>query len=463
MNDVVDCYVLRDVKVDPESMLLDPQNPRLAIEDGDKRGTAEDVTDSRLQDAIIKEISEAHHRIADLVESIKTQGFMDGTNPIIVKEISGKYLVLEGNRRTAAIKHLLAKPTDLNNNIRKSLTRIPVKKFEYIGNDEFDEDEVIDVILGLTHISGPLQWGAMERAHYIYRTYMREMSRNTQTSAFMVNQEVLNKVGSMFNLKKTDVLTSLKVYRVFQSLKHAGFEVEPDKYSLIDMAVKDSTLSNDVFELNESFEFSEQGSDRFHTLCLSPSAKVTNPSLMRKLKLIASNDSEDYLTRVVEGSQSVEEVHALVKRKMSERQVLEELQAIRDQLSEISLVRFQNTEQEKMVAREIATIVQHKLAPLVKRKAKFEYPSNVTEAIRMSGDGVQQWIKETLSYKSNKSLKESRLVLEALGMAELVVRGQKRKELETKFEKQVEKMVRTGIVERRDLPAGTRLKLLSIR
>ena len=86
---------------------------------------------------------------------------------MIVKRVGGtnKFLVIEGNRRTTAIKHLLNESEKLKPIVRATLTRLRVKQFFYKTNAEFTKAAVIDILLGTIHITGRLPWGALERAY----------------------------------------------------------------------------------------------------------------------------------------------------------------------------------------------------------------------------------------------------------------------------------------------------------
>jgi len=85
-------------EVEVKDLLLDPDNPRF-FELRELKGRS-----GLLQEALMKEISE-DREIQTLLKSIKRSGVMD---PIWVKPVEkGKYLVIEGNRRTFILKKLI--------------------------------------------------------------------------------------------------------------------------------------------------------------------------------------------------------------------------------------------------------------------------------------------------------------------------------------------------------------------
>src|SRR5271168_1318696 len=92
-------------KVPTEHLDFDPSNPRL-VEDGLKK-----PTDSQMILALA-DLAD----LGELVESIAANGYID-IEPMIAQRVNGRWRVLEGNRRLAAIRILqmpsLAKGTGI--------------------------------------------------------------------------------------------------------------------------------------------------------------------------------------------------------------------------------------------------------------------------------------------------------------------------------------------------------------
>src|SRR5690348_7625331 len=105
-------YGLKPLTVKPRQLLLDPNNPRIVLDvNTDRKFTLSDLPSTEVQDYILSVINKQAHHIADLIRGIRSSGFVDKGDDMIVKRIPNlnKYLVIEGNRRTTAIKHLLKK------------------------------------------------------------------------------------------------------------------------------------------------------------------------------------------------------------------------------------------------------------------------------------------------------------------------------------------------------------------
>lgn len=107
--------------------------------------------------------------VEEIVLSIKASGFFKN-EPLIAIEEGGKKMVLEGNRRLAAVKCILdpkiADFIGINKNtlsvsqeVKESLIEIPVIFVE----DRKDAWKFI----GFKHINGPAKWGSYAKAQYI--------------------------------------------------------------------------------------------------------------------------------------------------------------------------------------------------------------------------------------------------------------------------------------------------------
>jgi ParB-like chromosome segregation protein Spo0J len=93
-----------------------------------------------------------------LVDSLVENGFID-YEPLVVKHHNGRFLVIEGNRRLAAIREIRANPQRYTG--RKSdLEKIPVLVFP----DKPDEQQKNEmrVYLGVRHLLGFREWASAQ-------------------------------------------------------------------------------------------------------------------------------------------------------------------------------------------------------------------------------------------------------------------------------------------------------------
>jgi hypothetical protein len=166
---------------EPERLLLDPENPRLP----------EDVI-GQSQSTILRYLFD-NAVLDELATSYVNNGFFQH-EPLMVASSDHGYVVLEGNRRLAALKVLLQDEDavaaglrfsiddELTTEVRESLLQIPI--FTVANRDE------VRKYLGFRHIGGIKTWSAEAKARYI----AGEVDRASDTaSAFL---EVARRVGS---------------------------------------------------------------------------------------------------------------------------------------------------------------------------------------------------------------------------------------------------------------------------
>jgi hypothetical protein len=140
-----------------DELLLDPQNPRLAIDP--------DASQGELLQLLFEEES-----LDELVGSFVENGYFEEEPLVVVQEGQG-YIVVEGNRRLATLKLLLSKkerervgadewPT-LSKPARDRLRTVPVIVY--------DERSEVVPYLGFRHITGARRWGPFQKARFIAR------------------------------------------------------------------------------------------------------------------------------------------------------------------------------------------------------------------------------------------------------------------------------------------------------
>ncbi len=150
------------------SLYLDPNNFRF-IDDGDYHT----VPDDRLTKADIQRrtqrfiLGPGAERIKDLIASFTQNGWLD-MEPIHVRKLSDRrFLVVEGNRRVATLKHLKARWEDSTGQLGKLnpaiFTSVPC--VDYSGKDELHHL----IVMGLHHISGKKHWPAINQAQLMKR------------------------------------------------------------------------------------------------------------------------------------------------------------------------------------------------------------------------------------------------------------------------------------------------------
>lgn len=147
--------------IEVDVLLLDPINPRLMDADfslGD-------------QDKILNRLW-TEFNVAEIVDSIIASNGFWKHEPLVAVEERGKLIVIEGNRRLAAVKLLLSPERqraagasgipEVSAELRNDLQRLPVILRTRRGVWDF---------IGYKHVKGPQEWDSIAKAEYIARIH----------------------------------------------------------------------------------------------------------------------------------------------------------------------------------------------------------------------------------------------------------------------------------------------------
>ena len=146
-------------RVNIDDLLLDVKNPRLA-----ELGITSSATQFDLVKALWDEMA-----VEEVAMSIAYSGYFDH-EPLFVEPMSkGKYIVIEGNRRFAAVKLLVDASAPQENQSDKTPN--------HLARNASNRSKTLPVIvttrkeswryLGFKHVNGPATWGSYAKAQYI--------------------------------------------------------------------------------------------------------------------------------------------------------------------------------------------------------------------------------------------------------------------------------------------------------
>jgi ParB-like chromosome segregation protein Spo0J len=142
--------------VDLDDLRLDPQNPRL-------REGIENASQPELLAELAKE-----YELQDLARSIADNGYFS-EEPLVTVKQGSKWIVVEGNRRLAALQ-LLDDPDVAPKEIRKQWLELSAsrkKRVVTVPILEYRKRSEITPYLGFRHITGVMQWRPYQKARYI--------------------------------------------------------------------------------------------------------------------------------------------------------------------------------------------------------------------------------------------------------------------------------------------------------
>jgi len=144
--------------IELDKLLLDAKNPRLA-----ELGIPETASPFELLKALWDEMA-----VEEVAMSIAYSGYFEHEPLFVEEDGDGKYVVIEGNRRLAAVKLLV----DASLRQKVKATRLPaidasaaekLKKLPVIVTTREESWRY----LGFKHVNGPATWGSYAKAQYI--------------------------------------------------------------------------------------------------------------------------------------------------------------------------------------------------------------------------------------------------------------------------------------------------------
>lgn len=172
-------------KVPTGDVSFDEENPRL----GGKKG----LSQPELQSLLMGE----PHFAKELVDSFIENGFIE-YEPLVVRQTGKKYTVIEGNRRLAAVKHILANEDDYPSTAVEVLKQVPVLVFHQKADASHLKE--IKTYLGVRHLQGYREWPAESKAFFL------DQNVNDETD--------LEKLTAEFGIEKNDIARFLIPYRI---------------------------------------------------------------------------------------------------------------------------------------------------------------------------------------------------------------------------------------------------------
>jgi hypothetical protein len=308
---------LVELEVELTSLLLDPNNPRFV----QKPETAPVVSDKeaasvKIQGEILARFSpkptdtdseESDEpdttNIQDLKISLLRIGYV-GIDKIVVRQLgkTGKFLVLEGNRRVAALKSLL-KDYDTGagrhradfERHKDSFLKITVLELQTTGLTQVEIQKAVSVILGIRHHGSLLPWDPLPRAFNIYT----EFTRIAGTDFDEISPSDEKAVAERLCIRLSEVRKALRCYVAYRQLKDEySDDIGDEDYSVIEELVANkhfrgslSSHSGPYLSINEkNYELSFPSIERLNRLCQFGRRTSLSPDSLPKRIL---NDTRD--------------------------------------------------------------------------------------------------------------------------------------------------------------------------
>ncbi|MCP2026180.1 AAA15 family ATPase/GTPase [Flavobacterium sp. HSC-32F16] len=224
---MMDKYINRHIN----KLMLDANNYRFIDNKFYQIVKENEISDKRIQDRTYNLlIGKNEENISDLLTSFKSNGILK-LDPIQVKELpDGNVVVIEGNRRTAALKYLYEQ--FLKGNDVGKLRERDFKSVELVLIS--DESPIQHLItMGLHHISGKKKWNPVNQAQLIqdlrYKHGLSELE--------ICNSLAINKHNLRRSLR---ILSLIERYK----LSDYGDQFETTMYSIFEEIIKNVKMKN---------------------------------------------------------------------------------------------------------------------------------------------------------------------------------------------------------------------------
>jgi hypothetical protein len=187
---------------------FDPENPRLPrhVDASDERKILEWMVESQL--------------IIELMGAIGENDYFPGEPLLVVKDKKrDKYIVVEGNRRLAAVK-LLSNPKLAPKRREKAVLAV-AEQAKFKPSDltviNFDKREDLLDYLGYRHVTGIKPWPPLAKAKYLQQLAEKYRAKGEQISY----EEMALEIGSRHDYVQR-LLTSAKIYDLISEKRFFG-------------------------------------------------------------------------------------------------------------------------------------------------------------------------------------------------------------------------------------------------
>jgi hypothetical protein len=359
---------LVEIVVNPDQLVLDPNNPRLFDRPIKRRDIpVEEILSETMQEALLKEISKQKHGLDDLIYSIQSQGFVD-LDALLVKPLKGtdKYLVMEGNRRTAAIKTILRAP-DIHQSIKNALNMLAVKELHLEPGD--DESEEVERIIAMRHLSGPREWTPIARASAIYNSYMRQHRDLVSEEFSMISQKALIRTEQIIGISREKVKRALYVFAIYKAASEEGCGVRPDHYSLLELLVGRPKMASEYFEFNRNqLKIFRDGLSKIDDFFLAENRLVNNPGEFRKIYRAFVGGGVNALDQIRDGILNADQIVARQSDTARHTRFKHTLDDARELLSSLSVSTFRGTDAEAVAIMSLKRLIDDKFVPLAQQQ-----------------------------------------------------------------------------------------------
>lgn len=224
---MMDKYISKHIN----KLMLDANNYRFIDNKFYQEVSENEISDKRIQERTYNLlIGKSEENISDLITSFKSNGILK-LDPIQVKELAdGNFVVIEGNRRTAALKYLYEQ-FSRGNDVGK-LNEKDFKSIELVLIS--DESPVQHLItMGLHHISGKKKWNPVNQAQLI---------QDLRYKHGLTEVEICNSLA----INKHNLRRSLRILSLIERYKNSDFgdQFQSNMFSIFEEIIRNVKMKD---------------------------------------------------------------------------------------------------------------------------------------------------------------------------------------------------------------------------
>ena len=292
---------LAPIQVPLDRLLLDPNNPRF-LEGHVKEIEEKDFANSGVQQIAADRMG--NYSLDELEQSITTNGWQP-VDMIFVKRLSAlpdHYVVLEGNRRLMALRHLKR-----DGKLTKELAGAvdPLRVLEVKDAPTLEESRAqVAYLLGVRHHGSLKRWSAFAQARNIYERYVK-IGKMTDAT-FTWDPAIATRIAKTISVDVSKIQERLRVYRAMEQLEQVPairiVGVKGRYYSLVKEAVaprqSGSLLKSYIVQDSQNFRLTDDSLQRMDAVCHfstkdRANAPINTPEEWRPLATILKDNDPD--------------------------------------------------------------------------------------------------------------------------------------------------------------------------
>lgn len=290
---------LEAISVPLEALFLDPKNPRFFTEEEARKIGETKIPDEKEQKRAQEKL-EGSFGVEELYFSILRNGFLP-LDRIVVRPIEGhpeKYVVVEGNRRLAALK-LLHRRINENAIAEEGVSEDYLQKLKESTQEvevllyKGSEQDISWILQGLRHISGIKDWKPAQQGWLVAQQIEQGMK--------------FREAGQKFGLGATLVGRLYRAYKGLQQMRNDseyGPKYRDDYFSLFEEAYKNKKVREWLGWDDLKLEFINSNElEQFYSW-ITPDEenenkrRIHDPKHLRYLSILLEKERQDLIGQI---------------------------------------------------------------------------------------------------------------------------------------------------------------------